>query len=376
LRRIIKVLMGIITFLIIAAIGLGVYAYSYIKGYVIGSSYTSAPPITVSGNEYTLDTDVINILLIGVDYDSSRVGEGLRSDTLMLLSVNTVKKTATLISIPRDTRAKVNKLNSSGKVTSTVTTKINAAFSYGGGSSESTSTFGNRSKNAIAAVEALLNDNGRFDVQIDYYLLLDMDAIAPCVDAIGGIDVTLDEDMPNLDSDGYLGKAGQTIHLNGEKAEAYIRVRKGGSLDGSDTSRAARQREFVKLYLQKLKSANPVTTIPTLYSKLQEYVYTNMDLDKILALAMILKDADLSNLDIEVIPGQAQTISGVSYYIANRTKLDEMIADLFYNSVMPESASKTSATSTTKATATTKATTTKATATPTKKVTATPTSTK
>lgn len=332
MQRIIRGLMGFIALLLVSIIGLGVYAYSYIKNYTIDTTYTSAPPVTVSGNEYTLDTDVVNILLLGVDYDTSRVGDGLRSDTMMLLSVNTINKTAKLISIPRDTRAKVHKLNSSGKVTSTVTTKINAAFSYGGGSSESTATFNNRAHNAINAVETLLNDGDRFNVQIDYYLVLDMDAIAPCVDAIGGLDVTLTEDIPNLTKTGYLGKKGQTIHLDGAKAEIYVRVRKGGSLDGSDTSRTQRQREFVMLYLAKLKASNPITTIPTLYSNLQQYVYTNMDLDKILALGMILKDADLSNFDVEMLPGSAQMISGASYYIANRSKLDDLVSELFYNS--------------------------------------------
>ena len=332
MRKIIKAMMTIITVLIVAAIGLGVYTYSYIKGYVFETAYKSAPPITVSGNEYNLDTAVVNILVLGVDYDKTRVGGGLRSDTMMLLSVNTVDKTATLISVPRDTRAKVNKLNSSGTVTSTVNTKINAAFAYGGGSSESTSTFSNRAKNAINAVENLVNDDGKYNVQIDYYLVLDMDAIAPCVDAIGGVDITLEEDMPNIDSSGYLGRAGQTVHLDGRKAESYVRVRKGGSLDGSDTSRAARQQKFVKLYLQKLKTSNLVATIPSLYNELSQYIYTNMDLDKIAALGLVLKDADLANFDIEVVPGKAQYISGASYYIADRNKLDDMIADLFYKS--------------------------------------------
>jgi len=383
LHKIIKAMMMFIAVLLVSAIGLGIYTYSYIKGSIFGSLYTSASaaPITVSGNEYALDTDVVNILILGVDYDKERVGEGLRSDTMMLLSVNTKDNTASLLSIPRDTRAKVNTLNSSGSITKTSTTKINAAFSWGGGSSESTSTFSNRAKNAITAVETLLNDGGRFSIKIGYYVILDMDAIAPCVDAIGGVDVTLDEDMLNLDAPGYLGKKGQTVHLDGVKAESYIRIRKGGSLDGSDIGRSARQQNFIKLYLAKLKTTNLITTVPNLYSKLIQYLYTNMDLDKVVALGMILKDADLKNLDIEVVPGEAQTISGASYYIVNRTKLDGMIADLFYNNVMPNSATtkKSSATvkATTKATATPTKTATKATATPTKTPTkATPTPTK
>lgn len=368
MRKLIKVMMAFIAVLVVTAIGLGVYAYSYIKGTALSQLFnnTSAAPITVSGNEYTLDQDVVNILVLGVDYDKTRVGDGLRSDTMMLLSVNTKKNTASLISIPRDTRTTVNKLNSSGSVSSTVTTKINAAFSYGA-SSESTSTFSNRAKNAMDAVETLLNHNGKFSISIDYYVIIDMDAIGPCVDAIGGVDVTLEDDIMNLNAPGYLGRKGQTIHLDGVKAESYVRMRKGGTLDGSDTGRAERQQNFVKLYLAKLKTTNLITTVPNLYNQLSKYLYTNMDLDKVVALGMILKDADLSNLTIKTIPGDSQTIDGLSYYIADRTKLDAMIAELFYNS------STSSPKSSTKATATPTKTTTKATATPTKKATATPT---
>lgn len=364
MRKIIKIMMAFIAILVVTAVGLGVYAYSYIKGISLNEliNHTSAAPITVSGNEYTLDQDVVNILVLGVDYDKTRVGGGLRSDTMMLLSVNTKKNTAALISIPRDTRATVHKLNSGGSVSSTVTTKINAAFSYGA-SSESTSTFSNRAKNAIDAVETLLNHNGRFSINIDYYVIVDMDAIGPCVDAIGGVDVTLEDDMLNLNAPGYLGRKGDTIHLDGVKAESYVRVRKGGTLDGSDIGRAERQQNFVKAYLAKLKTTNLITTVPNLYNQLSKYLYTNMDFEKVVALGMILKDADLSNLTIKTIPGNSQTIDGLSYYIADRTKLDTLIADLFYNS----------ATSNTKATATPTKSTTKATATPTKKVTATAT---
>lgn len=325
MRKIIKAMMTIITVLIVSAIGLGVYTYSYIKGYVFDTAYESAPPITVSGNEYNLDSAVVNILILGVDYDESRLGKGLRSDTMMLLSVNTVDKTATLLSIPRDTRTTVNKLDSNGMITSSLTTKINAAFAYGGGSSESTSTFGNRAKNAIDAAESLINDDGKYNVQISYYLVLDMDAIAPCVDAIGGVDITLEDSMPNI------GNKGETVHLSGSNAELYVRTRKGAGLDGSDTSRAERQRGFVKAYLQKLKTSNLVSTIPSLYNELSQYIYTNMDLDKIAALGLVLKDSDLANLNIDVLPGKPQYISGVSYYIADRDKLDDLIANLFYS---------------------------------------------
>ena len=86
----------------------------------------------------------------------------------------------TMMSIPRDTKVKMNKLNTkTGEVKGTVTTKINEAFSQGGGPN----AFG--AQNTMDCVKALLSCDGAFDIAIDYYLCMDMDGMGPLADSIG-----------------------------------------------------------------------------------------------------------------------------------------------------------------------------------------------
>jgi LCP family protein required for cell wall assembly len=137
------------------------------------------------------------ILVLGGDYRKGEVG---RTDTILLVFLDTKEKTVHILNIPRDTY-----VNIAGKG---IKTKINHAFAYGGVDM------------AKETVENFLN------IEIDHYVDTDFDGFVSLIDALGGVQVDVEKRMyypaENID----LQKGLQT--LDGEQALAYVRYRSDG----------------------------------------------------------------------------------------------------------------------------------------------------
>ena len=110
--------------------------------------------------------DPMTVVLYGIDDDAERQQENLgqRSDSIVLMSINPKDKKTVMVSVPRDTRAKIV-----GKGT---TEKINHAYAYGG------------PKMAVNSLEKLM------DVPVDHYISIDMDGVKTVVDELGGVTIT------------------------------------------------------------------------------------------------------------------------------------------------------------------------------------------
>lgn len=256
--------------------------------------------------------DTISIVLMGIDSDTEREekGRGYRSDTIGILSIEPESKTCTLLSVPRDTRVRVQRRNSLGKVIGEQYNKINAAYHLGGGPD------GYGAENLLYALEHLLDG-----VSLPYYVSIDMDAIAPFADAVGGVPVTLEYDVPGF------GEKGEEILLEGDRARAFVRLRHGVT-GGSDIGRIGRQQQFILSFARRVKEMG-IGAIPKLYSTLRAHVKTNLGLDQILALGQMLVNTSLEDASLEVLPGKCKTISGKSYYVPNATKVTQMVEALF-----------------------------------------------
>ena len=108
------------------------------------------------------------VLLIGVDSLNSKKAENTRSDVMMVLDVDGEKKTASLISLPRDSRVKIK---DHGK------TKLNHAYAYG------------------KADLALKTVNENFGLDIPYYIVVDYAFVKDVVNIVDGVDVYVPMDM-------------------------------------------------------------------------------------------------------------------------------------------------------------------------------------
>ncbi|WP_099159579.1 LCP family protein [Virgibacillus ndiopensis] len=242
----------------------------------------------------------LNILLLGVD---KRPGDSGRSDALMVLSLDPKNNKMQLISIPRDTRTTIV-----GKGTKD---KINHAYAFGG------------KDMSIATVENLL------DIELDYYVQMNMKGLSEMVDAVGGINVQNELDWydEGFYKKGYHYAKGE-ISLNGAKTMGYVRMR---HLDpNGDFGRTKRQRQVIEAIVDKGASIASVNKINDMIDVLGNNMATNMDFEDMKDLLFNYKDVR-KNMVNYMVKGSGTTIDGVYYYLVpdeEIAKVHGMIADI------------------------------------------------
>lgn len=204
--------------------------------------------------------DALNILLAGVDgpegdgpsiYDAlggSTWPEGqFRSDAILVLHLPSDRESAQVVSIPRDSYVPVHGHG---------TTKINAAFSYGG----------------PQLLARTIEDLG--GIRIDHVVVVDFEGLARITDIVGGVEVYLPEASHDPVGGGRWDKG--THLLDGEHALGYVRERK--SLGRGDLDRVQRQQNFLRALLARLAGAGTLAT-PVRLVKLSRQLSSTVAVD-------------------------------------------------------------------------------------------------
>ena len=209
------------------------------------------------------------IALFGVDArDVSNLGQGTRSDSIMIASINSETKEVKIVSVYRDTLLEIE--NDSG-----ITAKVNAAYSYGG---------------PQLAIKTL---NANLDLQITDFVTVNFLGLTKAIDDLGGITVHIEEnELPVLNlaiseqiavtgiySDGVFTTG--DVLLNGTQATAYARIR---STDQGDITRTERQRDVISKMFAKAKSSD-LGTIDTIIDDVFPQIATSLTEDEIKTLA-------------------------------------------------------------------------------------------
>lgn len=265
-----------------------------------------------------LGANTINIVLMGLDSDTDReaAGRGWRSDTIAVLVIDVEKPSCTVLSVPRDTRARIERLSDSGKSLGWLYNKINSAFNYGGGPEE----LGH--ENLLASLEQLLFDGLESDFHLNYYASIDMDGIPLFADAVDGVPLTLEYDIPGF------GKKGETIVLEGEQARTFVRLRHGVT-GGSDIGRIGRQQAFIRAFASRVQQLGAREAVLRLWTTLAGNVHTNLNTEQILALGEVLSRLSLKNVEFKTLPGRCKTIDGRSYYVPNTRDVRTLALELW-----------------------------------------------
>ncbi len=191
--------------------------------------------ITYQGETYRIRKGLTTILVMGLDkYDRQEGMMGftnnLQSDFLILLVIDEEAKTCEALHLNRDTMTEIRSLGIGGGTAGTFIGQLALAHTYGSGGSDSC-------LNAVRAVSDLL-----CGVEIDHYMTLTMDAVATINDMVGGVTVTVLDDMTQVDP---AMEKGKELTLMGDQALLYVRSRKGLE-DSSNLNRMERQRQYMK----------------------------------------------------------------------------------------------------------------------------------
>jgi len=223
----------------------------------------------------------VTILVLGLDYRDWAASEpASRSDTMILLTLDPVAKTAGILSIPRDMWVAIPGFKHG---------KINTAFYLG----DAYKMPGGGPALAVKTVESLIG------VPINYYAQIDFGAFVRFIDDIGGVKIN----VPNQITISLLGdgprktlKPGVQV-LPGEWALAYARNR---YTENGDFDRAQRQQQVIMAIRDRILSADIlnslVTKAPTLYNELASGVHTNLSLDEVVKLALLARTVPDANI--------------------------------------------------------------------------------
>ena len=277
---------------------------------------TSGTKITWQGKEYTYNQSIRNILFIGVDKKEEMqiqdyAGLGGQEDCLILLSLNTREKTATMLNISSDSIVDVDIYDMSGDFLTEERGQIALQYAYGDGEKKS------------CWLEKKVVTELLHDIPIHSFIALNIDGISTIADVLGGVEITVPEDYTSIDSSFVKG---ETIVLKGDKAERYVRYRDITEF-GSNNGRMERQNQFLRalVSLLKRKVAENSAYVDTLITAGKPFMTTDMTVDQIKELA----DYDLDETFIKV-PGETQAGAEHDEYIVNDDELMNLLIKMFY----------------------------------------------
>lgn len=293
-KLVLGVIALVITFIIVSMVS-GISALMKVGSKSMPSS------IDISSNE------PVNILLLGMDIgDPAQVDNQSikRTDTIMVLNYNPTNKKLNVVSIPRDTLININDRNA----------KINAAYAVGG------------YPKIKSEAENLLN------VKINYIVKIDYNAFREIVDALGGIEMKIERNMIYDDEGQNLHinfKAGETVTLDGKKAEEFFRWRKnndGSGFANGDLDRIENQQKFISKVVDKCTSPLILFRVPSIMSALGDNIETNMSSTKIISYGLKFMSMKKENMTMITADGTPKTINGEAFLIFDKNANKDILS--------------------------------------------------
>lgn len=251
-------------------------------------------------SQFNEEQGEFNFLLCGLDGRKSDTDS--RTDSMILASIDTNKKSVKLVSFMRDLYVPIP---GHGQ------TRLNTSFALGG-------------------PELLMKTiNQDFNLNIQYYITIDFKAFQSLVDAVGGVDVDIKDyelqqlnyyiKEANWNNPDFIKSPGYQ-HINGQQALSYCRIRKVGN---NDYERTERQRKVLSLLIAKAKKMS-VFKLPQLFATLLPYVKTNVPTTKLANLGFTVFRFGSTTIDSARIPAdnmfKGMKINGADVLVADMDK--------------------------------------------------------
>lgn len=245
--------------------------------------------LTYDGQEYPMKPHLQTVLLIGTDaleaYEEKT--EGVKpfynyhqADFLTLVVLDTDNNTAEILQLNRDTMTDVPWLDVLGNYGGTEFKQLCLAYNYGDGGMKSC-------KNTVSAVSGLL-----FDAPIDHYIQIPMTAIGALNDLVGGVPVTIEEDLTAIDPAFTEGAA---VWLDGVQAEKFVRARMALEND-TNLARMKRQRQYLDSFQKRTREAfnSDSEFMVKLLEKLSEFLQSDLTAQQLSDLVTRLDNSEIS----------------------------------------------------------------------------------
>lgn len=288
----------------------GFFTYKVIKN---GGGLQGFIAAAMGHNENTLkDLNKINFLLVGI---SGYEEDYKLADTIMVCSYDPKAQKASILSIPRDTYVGKNKEKASASY------KINAVYRNG--------------ENIDGMVKSVEDVTG---LDLNYYLIVDTDALIQLVDAIGGVefDVPIDMKYDDTTQDLHIDLKAGMQKLNGQQAEWLVRFRHNN--DGTtypndygdnDIGRMRTQREFIMATMKQTLKPENIFHLTQIANIMFENIKTNMSFDNVKDYIPYAVSFSTENLQTGMLPGTPEKRNGVWIYSVDKKESKTLIEELF-----------------------------------------------
>ncbi|HTV92719.1 MAG TPA: LCP family protein [Verrucomicrobiae bacterium] len=257
--------------------------------------------VAVQTSHRAFGSSKLNLLVLGYQDDEAT------TDTIILAHLDVDRRTATLVSIPRDSWVPIPNHGHD---------KINAAYAYGG------------PKMSARVVSALLGG-----APIDAIIALQPEGAAQIVDAMGGLNVDVDETMNYDDDNGDLHihlKKGEQ-YLTGSQVAGYLRFRHDPS---SDFGRMKRQQQVLKLMLDQISQPQNWAKLPRIMKFVRKDMQSTLSDQQLLALLEVYRDVPEDNVRAFTLPGKAGWVGDASVVFVD-DRWAKLIGKLLFNKAEP-----------------------------------------
>ncbi len=249
-----------------------------------------------------------NFLIVGLDRASNS------TDIMMVVSYNVVDGKINIVQIPRDTYIKTDDIKSVGRINAYYAVYYNSAKKNGADSPELL---------AVSNLAALIERN--FRVRINYSAVVDLDGFVKIIDAVGGVDLTIPEDMFYEDpyQDLYIDLKAGYQHLDGEHAMQFVRYRKG--YVQQDLGRQNALKNFMSALMSQMKERMSIKMLAEITGTVTENLTSNIGASDFLYFGRSALSVDLSQVHMMTLPGESASVGGASVYVLYRDDTIAMI---------------------------------------------------
>lgn len=256
----------------------------------------------ISDARETPEEKPVNFLILGVDE------EGVRTDVIALMNLNTADGKLNILSIARDTQVRAK-----GRVV-----KINALAAMGG------------ERLLIGKIEELTG------IPVNYYVTINFKGFRKIIDILGGVEINvpfnMDYDDPFQNLHIHLKKGKQV--LNGKKAEQFVRYRKGNREDqgysNGDIGRIKAQQVFLKALIEQKVRLKYLSKAAEIFLTLKKYMKTNVEVGDVNHYLATVGNIRMEDIKAYTIPGDTVYEGGAWYFLHDKAKTKELIETSFF----------------------------------------------
>ena len=274
--------------------------------------------ITRDGVDYFPRQDITVVLVLGIDQfgpvaDSGAYSNRGAADMDILLVFDETNEVCNVLHLNRDTMLEMPVLGIGGRQAGTYYGQLALAHTYGSGLEDSC-------ENSREAISDFL-----YGLKIDYYVAMNMDAIAILNDAVGGVTVNVTQDFSNVDPSIGMGR----VKLMGQQAINYVRTRKDVG-DQLNLSRIERHKDYLEGFAEAFRAKREAEPefIMQAYEAAAPYLVTDCSGNAITGMVDRYSGYAIG----EVVSPAGENVVGEEYmeFYVDEAQLDALILRMFY----------------------------------------------